>query len=231
MGKFFGEISSRLLARHGYDGNPWAMSFAERLGLAAILSDRRPKVAIEIGTLSGGSLSVIAHYAEKVYSIDLNPDCAQRLGAQFPNVEFLTGDSSQLLPPLLHRLRDEEIGFILIDGDHSETGVLRDILAVLDYRPRGDLFILMHDSFNPDCRRAMKSVDWASYPQVHWVDFDFIPGFVNSVAGWEDEMWCGFALAYLRAEGRDGPLEFDELLGRQFERFLPLSKHAPQTGA
>lgn len=121
-------------------------------------------------------------------------------------------------------LKDEEIGFVLIDGDHSEDGVFRDIETVLTYQPKDDLYVLMHDSFNPACRRGMKRVDWASYPHVHWIDYDFVPGFLNSVPGYEDEMWCGFALAYLKAEPRNGDLPQDELLARQYEALLPLAK-------
>ena len=89
-----------------------------------------------------------------------------------------------------------------------------DIQQILKYKPRGPLWLLMHDSFNPDCRRAMKSIDWQGNPFVHWINYDFIPGFLSSLPGWEDQMWCGFALAYLDCRKREGQLAYGELLSR-----------------
>lgn len=225
-------INEELFGDHGYGGEPWAMTFAEKFALSGILSQRKPAVSIEVGTLNGGSLSVISHYSKKVYSIDPNPEVKSALEGRHKNVEFITGLSQQVLPDLIERLNssEEEIGFVLIDGDHTEDGVRKDISEVLKCRPRSPLWLLMHDSFNPDCRRAMKSIDWKSNEFVHWVNYDFIPGFLSSIPGWEDQMWCGMALAYLDKDKRQGDLHYGELLGRQFEKILPLSKHADEGG-
>lgn len=222
------QINRDLFGDHGFDGRNWAMTFAEKFALSGILSQRRPAIALEIGTLNGGSLSIISRYSQKVYSIDSNPEVKEKLSSQFRNVTFLTGKSQKVLPDLIASLNESEteVGFALIDGDHTEDGVRRDILEVLNYKPKAPFWLLMHDSFNPDCRKAMKSVDWNAYPCVHWVNYDFIPGFLSSIPGWEDQMWCGMALAYLDRNKREGPLQFGELLGRQFSRILPLSKHA-----
>jgi cephalosporin hydroxylase len=224
----FHEMSRALFAPHGYTGANWAMSMAERFAFVGLLQHARPRLAIEIGTLDGGSLGVLAHHAERVISFDPNPEVAARLAGKHANVELRTESSLDALPGLIEELNSQgtELNFALVDGDHSEAGVFADISALLRYRPVGPFWIVMHDSFNPDCRRAMKRIDWAAHPHVHWVDFDFVPGFLNSVPDWEDEMWCGLAVAYLRPEPRSGDLPTDELLGRQFERFLPLSPHA-----
>jgi len=223
----FQKISDELFSPHGYTGVDWAMTFAEKFALCGILQQRRPPVSIEIGTLNGGSLSVISHYSEKVYSIDPNPEIKTKLADQFPNVDFITAESQAALPDLIKQLSKEQadLGFVLIDGDHSEAGVRTDILEILKYIPVSPLWLLMHDSFNPDCRRAMKSIDWRAYPHVHWVNFDFIPGFLSSIPGWENQMWCGLALAYLDQTQREGPLQTGELLARQFNKLLPLSGH------
>jgi len=225
----FQKISEELFSPHGFNGVDWAMTFAEKFAIIGILEQKKPKVAIEVGTLNGGSLSVIAHYAEKVYSIDPNPEVKEKLESEFSNVEFITGYSQETLPGLIAELNEspDDLGFVLIDGDHTEEGVRKDIEEVLKYRPRSPLWLLMHDSFNPDCRRAMKSIDWTGHQHVHWVNYDFIPGFLSNIPGWEDQMWCGLALAYLDTHRRDGPLSFGELLGRQFDKILPLSAHQP----
>jgi hypothetical protein len=224
----FQEITDTLFKPHGYRGVDWAMTFAEKFAMVGILERLRPEMALEIGTLNGGSLSVISRYAERVVSIDPNPEVKARLGDTFCNVDFITDSSRNVLPGLIDDLNGDkrDLQFVLIDGDHSEDGVRRDILDVLKYRPRTSLWILMHDSFNPDCRRAMKSIDWEANPHVHWINYDFIPGFLSNLPGWEDQMWCGFALAYLEARPREGKLAYGELLGRQFDKLLPVSAHA-----
>jgi cephalosporin hydroxylase len=223
----FQNISETLFKPHGYTGVDWAMTFAEKFAMVGILERLRPKVALEIGTLNGGSLSVISKYSGRVLSIDPDPNIRQRLENQFCNVEFITEASQTALPRLIEGFNTnrDELGFVLIDGDHTEEGVRQDIQAVLKYRPVSALWILMHDSFNPDCRRAMKSIDWENNPHVHWINYDFIPGFLSNLPGWEDQMWCGFALAYLEARPREGKLAYGELLGRQFEKLLPVSDH------
>lgn len=111
----------------------WQMTRWEKYGFASILEAAKPKVAIEIGTYQGGSLQVIARRAGKVYSLDLDPSLGDRLGRRLPNVEFLSGDSRATLPPLLDRIMEqgEELGFVLIDGDHTTEGVRDDANAVL----------------------------------------------------------------------------------------------------
>ncbi len=85
--------------------DPWQMGFGERAALVGLLSEIRPKVAIEIGTAEGGSLRRIAHHSERVLSFDLlEPDPALR---ELPNVEFFVGDSHRLLPEQLAKLSAE----------------------------------------------------------------------------------------------------------------------------
>src|SRR5262245_5929119 len=58
----------------------WMMSPAEQTALIFLLSQLRPRIAIEIGTRFGGSLQVLSRYCDRVYSIDINPDVKIRLG-------------------------------------------------------------------------------------------------------------------------------------------------------
>jgi cephalosporin hydroxylase len=43
---------------------PWHMGRADRLCLLALLAALRPELSIEVGTLFGGSLQVLAHLFE-----------------------------------------------------------------------------------------------------------------------------------------------------------------------
>lgn len=115
----------------------WQMTPAEQAMMIYLLERIRPKVAIEIGTRFGGSLQVIAQYAERVYSLDIDPEVKRRLNGLFPNVEYLIGPSDRTLPALLDRLQREqaEVGFVLVDGDHTAKGVCKDINNLLRFKP------------------------------------------------------------------------------------------------
>ena len=132
----------------------WQMSPSEQMGLIYLLQQLRPKVAIEIGTRFGGSLQVLAKYCEKVYSLDIDPEVPARMAGQYKNVEYLIGPSTQTLPALLQKLtvQKAELAFVLVDGDHSAQGVRADINAILQFKPIVPLYVVMHDSFNPECR-------------------------------------------------------------------------------
>jgi hypothetical protein len=187
----------------------WQMAPAEHAAMIFLLSQLRPKVAIEVGTHLGGSLQVLSHFSERVYSLDINPEIPRRLEGWFPNVEYITGPSGETLPPLLERLGREraELGFVLIDGDHTSEGVRRDINNLLKFRPRVPLYVILHDGFNPDCRAGMRSADWASSPYVHAFDLDYVLGNINPAPGFRNELWGGLALAILLPEERQGRFE------------------------
>lgn len=201
------KTSEEIAKRFTHDG--WMMTDAERSALSTLLSERRPDCAIEIGTYKGGSLGILAKYCKKVYSLDIDPTLRDEHGREFENVEFLVGNSRDLLPALIHKIQraNESLGFILIDADHTEQGVRSDINNVLRYKPKCPLYILLHDSFNPDCRRGMLTADWAGNTHVHLVETDYVVGrFVTTEEGKSARsMCCGFALAILLPEQRIGP--------------------------
>lgn len=177
----------------------WQMNDSERLAITALLSRIKPVCSIEVGTYHGGSLSLIAQYSKMVFSIDIDPGIPERF-KKFKNVSFLTGPSSEILPLLLNELDEYGISvdFVLIDGDHSAEGIKRDINCLLTYVPKRPFFVVMHDSFNPECRRGMLEANWESSQYVDYVDLDFIPGRIVEHEGpFHGEMWGGLALVYL----------------------------------
>ena len=187
----------------------WQMNDSERLGLAGVLQRLKPQCAIEIGTYRGGSLSLISQLSKVVFSIDIDPSIPEKF-KQFSNVSFFTGPSQVIMPTLLHELDSAEmpVEFVLIDGDHSAAGVKRDIEIMLDYVPKKPLIIMMHDGFNPECRRGMLEAEWGKSPYVQYIDLDFIPGRVIEHGGGGDgEMWGGLAMAYFSPEKRIGKID------------------------
>lgn len=207
QGLAFAPLVFRIL--DGEHVNYWMMSPSEQMAMIFLLEHLRPRVAIEIGTRFGGSLQVLARYSEKVYSLDIDPEVPSRLAGRHANVEYLIGPSDRTLPALVDRLREEraEVGFVLVDGDHSAEGVRKDIDNVLRIEPLVPLYVVMHDSFNPECRRGLKEADWAGCRHVHAVELDLVAGCVNPAPRFRGEPWGGLALGILRPEPRTGPLE------------------------
>lgn len=187
----------------------WSMNPSEQVGMIFLLEKRKPDVAIEIGTRFGGSLQVISQLARKVYSLDIDPGVRERLAGRFSNVEYLTGPSDQTLPPLLERLQREgaDLGFALIDGDHSAEGVRKDIDNVLKWKPSTPLDIVMHDSFNAACRRGLRAAAWEACQYIDFVDLDFMPGMVNMARDYFGQLWGGLALARMLPQPRSGRFE------------------------
>lgn len=197
----------------------WQMNHSERLAITAILSRHKPRCSIEVGTYKGGSLSLISQYSHSVFSIDIDPSIPDKF-SQFSNVSFLTGPSSIILPLLFRELDQEEISvdFILIDGDHSAEGIKKDLELVISYIPKKPLFIVMHDSFNPECRKGMLQVNWESSPHVQWIDLDFVPGRIVETEGpSQGEMRGGLGLLYMAPQIRQGNIQINISTNRMYE--------------
>jgi hypothetical protein len=208
----------------------WQMTRCEKYALASILEMANAGVAIEIGTYKGGSLQVISKRAGKVYSIDITPECRETLGGRFNNVEFITGDSTRILPGLLRKIAEagEQLGFVLIDGNHSTEGVKSDINAVLKYVPIRPVYVVFHDSFHPPCREGILAADWGQCDYVHYVEIDFIPGVYHREAfdtARPKSMFGGLALALMRPEKRAGEITVCQSQQGLFEAVVSHSCH------
>lgn len=186
----------------------WQMESSEQLALLSLLQNMKPECAIEVGSRWGGSMQILSRFAKRVISVDIDDTCQARLGPKYPNAEFVTGDSAVTLPVLMKKLQAEnaKVGFMLIDGDHSAKGVKKDIASLVDYVPACPMYVIMHDSFNPDVREGILAARWAENQHVHSVEVDFIPGVLHHGGDAHREMWGGFGLAVLRPEKRAGEL-------------------------
>lgn len=219
----------------------WQMMPAEKMAMVGILSQLKPDVAIEIGTAEGGSLATISNYAKKVYSLDIDTNCERKLKKRFKNVKFHSGDSAKNIPAVLAEIEKQkrDLQFVLIDGDHSREGVRRDINAILKYKPRKPMVIILHDGFNPPCRYGMLDAKWSQNRHVQSVNLDFVPGvalqildskgtvaplpFKPEMPVW---MYRGLAAAYLTPQPRKGPLAIQEPGRWLFDKVWPQSIHA-----
>lgn len=196
----------------------WAMWESERVMLSFFLQNVGPEVAIEIGTLKAGSLSLISKFSEKVYSLDIDAECKRSYSDKFPNVEFIIGDSKETLPALVNSIEtnNERLSFVLIDGDHTKAGALADINNILRIHPVCECFVLIHDSLNPQVRQGILGADWEFCPYVQFVEIDYLFGHLDSAPLYYRTMWGGFALAILTPEKRNGKLTIRQPQKLQF---------------
>lgn len=170
------------------------MTLGERAAMEGLLAQRKPRLAIEIGTAEGGSLRRIAAHAEEVHSFDLVLPQVQL--DDMPNVTLHTGDSHQLLPEALQRFAEEErnVDFVLVDGDHSADGVRRDLDDLLSSPAVADTVIVMHDVTNEQVRSGLDAVRYAAYPKVAHVNLDFVSGYMFRDPDHRHELWGGLGL-------------------------------------
>jgi hypothetical protein len=176
----------------------WQMSFGERAALEGILSELSPRLAIEIGTAEGGSLSRLAAHSEEVHAFDLSFELLEREsdGERFDNVVFHAGDSHVLLGETLAEIAGEgrRVDFALVDGDHSPEGVKRDVEDLLSADAVVDTVILVHDTMNERVREGLEQVAYESYPGVGYVELDLVPGYMFREPSLRYELWGGLGL-------------------------------------
>lgn len=183
----------------------WQMSRAEKYAIINLLTHLKPNVSIEIGTFKGGSLQVIDAFSQEVYSIDISSAPKKFLSEKFNKVHFLVGESHVLVSQLLKDLdqQGKSVDFVLIDGDHTTAAVKRDILSVLNHPHKKKVHIILHDSFNPQCRKGISTIDYKKFPHVKLVELDYIGG-----SYWHNdtyrEMWGGFALIVIDPTHNNG---------------------------
>lgn len=180
------------------DSLKWQMSRAEKYALIHVLETLQPEVSIEIGTFQGGSLQVISRFSKEVYSLDISKAPSKLLSNQFPNVFFKIGNSVEILADIFEEIekRGKKLAFILVDGDHSKKGVQNDLEAILNYPHKNKITIILHDSFNPQCRAGIKAIDFKAYKSVEYIEVDYITGAYSANNNFL-EMWGGFAMIQL----------------------------------
>jgi hypothetical protein len=206
------------------------MGYTEIAYFEAVLAQIQPQCAIEVGTETGATLAIIAKHAKKVISIDIDPRVKTTLEGQFKNVVFITGSSHTALPEVLKRVAEQDIpiDFIFIDGDHSAEGVREDIEHVLNYRPKKRLVVMMHDSFNPECRRGILAADWQRSPHCHFVDIDFAPGVLHPDEPIRRQMWGGLGFALFLPTERKHELKIMAPHQLLYEAALMQSVYVPR---
>ena len=170
----------------------WQMSSGEQAAIAGLLGRLEPKLALEIGTAEGAGARRLAEQVGELHCFDLAPP-----KLELPeNVTVHVGDSHELLPQALARFVEEgrNVDFVIVDGDHSASGVRQDIEDLLDSPAVGRTAIVIHDTANERVRSGLDAVRFAAWPKVAHVHLDWIPGQLFREPGLENELWYGLGL-------------------------------------
>jgi hypothetical protein len=163
--------------------NPdWLMSTREKLGLIGLLHCLKPKKVLELGYHRGGATKWLSELSEQVISVDVNKFVSKATNL-FHNVEAWNCPTLEAAS----RIKKENLFFDLaiIDADHSRNAVSADINGIINHSD----IILMHDSFNPNCRKGM--LDALQNQKSHAYYLDFIPSVSKN-----DGLWGGLAIAW-----------------------------------
>jgi len=173
---------NELQEKIGILNSDWLMSTREKLALIGLLHCIKPKKVLELGHHRGGATKWLSELSEQVITVDVNEFVADAPNL-FNNVEAwncTTLDAAS-------RIKTENLFFDLaiIDADHARQSVSADINGIIGHSD----IILMHDSFNPDCRKGM--IDALQNQKSHAYYLDFIPSVSKS-----DGLWGGLAIAW-----------------------------------
>ena len=163
--------------------NPnWQMSCREKLSLIGLLQCLKPKKVIEFGYHRGGATKWLSKFAEKLISVDVNEFVCEA-SKEYTNVEAWRCTTAEAIK----KIKTDNLSFDLaiIDADHSRRGVTNDVSGILPHTE----VILMHDSFNPACRRGI--LDALKSQNSHAFYLDFMPSILKN-----DGLWGGFAIAW-----------------------------------
>ena len=166
----------------GILNSDWLMSSREKLGLIGLLHCLKPKKVLELGYHRGGATKWLSEFSEHVISVDVN-EFVSNAPDLYLNVEAWNCTTLEAAS----RIKKNKLFFdlVIIDADHSRKAVSADINGVISHSD----IILMHDSFNPDCRKGM--IDALKNQKSHAYYLDFIPSISKN-----DGLWGGLSIAW-----------------------------------
>jgi predicted O-methyltransferase YrrM len=151
---------------------PVWMTRAERLLLFTLTFTLRPARYLEIGTLHGGSALLVVAALDalrtngRLICLDPNPQIAPEHWARLRHrATLLRGLSPDALPQA-RELACGRFDLVLIDGDHTAAGVVRDAQGVLSVVAPG-AHMLFHDCFNPGVARGIDEFVREHAARVH----------------------------------------------------------------
>jgi predicted O-methyltransferase YrrM len=139
---------------------PVSMLPSERLLLYTMVFGTRPRRYLEIGTLYGGSAAIVCAALDamglptRMALVDPSPRIEPALWARLEKRAVLVQGFSPAVLSEAEQAAGGKFDFVLIDGDHSYDGTLRDLDGVLPHCAVG-AYLLCHDCFYPTVEQAI----------------------------------------------------------------------------
>ena len=114
------------------------------------------RVFVETGTLYGDTVAYLRPWCAEVHSIELSRDLFERAKARFSNdkaIHIWHGDSSEVLPEILHSLTEPALFWL--DGHYSgegtargkeDTPILRELIHITKHPLKTSHYIVIDDA-------------------------------------------------------------------------------------
>jgi len=119
-----------------------------------VIAEQRPEFVIECGALHGGATLYFAHLLDlvgrgRVISIDVRDGWHEAV-RRHPRVERLVGDSTsaEVLEIVDRLVPSSSRAFVLLDSDHTEAHVLRELRAYQRFVQVGDYLVVEDTNIN-----------------------------------------------------------------------------------
>ena len=159
--------------------NRWLMSPVERLVIVGLLELLRPARALELGHRFGGCTEWLCRYCGEVHSVDIDPAVVESC-QQWSNAIPVHADTQTAIREFSRR--GVRFDFALVDADHSFAAARDDLLGAAGLAD----VVVLHDSFNPECRAGYLA---AAQQLDAFVDLDLADGHLQ-----EDGLWGGLGI-------------------------------------
>ena len=184
---------------------PVWMTRAERLLIYTMTFTLRPLRYLEIGTFKGGSALLVNAALNalgsdcKMVCVDPTPQIApEHWQLLKPRTTLLEGFSPQILPQAVEAAGGL-FDLVLIDGDHTYQGLMRDAEGVLPHVADG-AYILFHDSLFVEVAKGLR--DFFHKHQSQLVDFGTLTREVTTQHRENDTpvQWGGLRMMQVRRD-------------------------------
>jgi predicted O-methyltransferase YrrM len=157
-----------------------------RVALRTIAKLMKPKLYLEIGVWRGWSMAQVLDVVPTVRAVGIDlwksnyagvatssPDFVTQELSPRP-VTLLTGDSAKVMQGMINKA--EKYDLILVDGDHTTQGAIKDLFTAVSLLADGG--VLIFDDLVPGTEGGSKTMVevWAdfkaAYPDLEYVEFD-----------------------------------------------------------
>jgi hypothetical protein len=158
----FGNVINYMSCVYCNDGENYLRKFLEQVG--------EINTAIEIGTFQGVSAAIIAEYAKKVYTIDIEEHILTHQIWSFLDVKninfYLAPTREDEKSYCASVFKKEKVDFVFIDGEHFNDGINKDFDMVKKCK---NILIHDHNSDFPEVVEFCKGI--TGYDKYYGGDF------------------------------------------------------------